>query len=46
MENELAKIKERVKEIEGLLFDNNAELTDMERKSLETELEDLMYHLE
>lgn len=37
--------EERVREIDNLLFNKEIELSDMERKSLETEREDLLYYL-
>lgn len=42
----IKEIEERVREIDNLLFNKENELNDMERKSLETEREDLLYYLE
>ena len=49
MKEEFMKIKEikkRMIEIDNILFEKNNTLSDMERKSLETEKEDLKYYLE
>jgi len=49
MKEEFMKIKEikkRMIEIDNILFEENNTLSDMERKSLETEKEDLKYYLE
>ena len=42
----IKEIKERVREIDNLLFNEEVELDYLERKSLETEREDLLYYLE
>lgn len=44
--NTIKEIEKRVKEIDNLLFDSKVELDYLERKSLETEQEDLLYYLE
>ena len=41
----IADIIKRVKEIDEILFGESG-LSDMERKTLETEREDLLYYLE
>ena len=49
MKEEFMKIKEikkRMIEIDNILFEKNNTLSDIERKSLETEKEDLKYYLE
>ena len=40
------EIEERVKEIDDILFNPESKLDGMERKTLETEREDLLYYLE
>lgn len=40
------EIEERVREIDDILFNPEIKLDDMERKTLETEREDLLYYLE
>ena len=42
----IKEIKKRMIEIDNILFEKNNTLSDMERKSLETEKEDLKYYLE
>lgn len=42
----IEEIKKRMIEIDNILFEENNTLSDMERKSLETEKEDLKYYLE
>ena len=42
----IEEIEERVREIDNILFNSEIELDDMERKTLETEREDLLYYLE
>lgn len=42
----IKEIEERVKEIDNLLFNDEIELDDLQRRSLETEREDLKYYLE
>ena len=42
----IKEIKKRMIEIDNILFEENNTLSDMERKSLETEKEDLKYYLE
>lgn len=43
---EIKEIKKRMIEIDNILFEENNTLSDMKRKSLETEKEDLKYYLE
>ena len=43
---DVKEIEKRIKEIDNLLFTKDIVLNDMERKSLETEREDLLYYLE
>lgn len=43
---EIKEIKKRMIEMDNILFEENNTLSDMERKSLETEKEDLKYYLE
>ena len=42
----IEEIKKRMIEIDNILFEENNTLSDMERKSLETEKEDMQYYLE
>lgn len=42
----IEEIKKRMIEIDNILFEENNTLSDMEKKSLETEKEDMQYYLE
>ena len=42
----IKEIEERVREIDNLLFNDEIELDDFQRRTLETEREDLKYYLE